>query len=359
MNPFMKLAFSLARRAVPISSPNPPVGAVLVRDGEVVGRGFTQPPGREHAEIVALKEAGERARGAALFVTLEPCPHYGRTPPCTEAIIRAGVREVHMACLDPNPIVMGRGKRRLEEEGIRVYIGEGEREAKKLYEAYSKYITKRIPFVILKFAMSLDGKLATKEGSSRWISGERARRFVHSLRWGVDAILVGVRTILADDPELTARRGRVRRRGKPIRVILDAFGKTPPDARIFKSPNPVIIATANPEAIRKYEGIADIILLEEEGGYLNLSKLLEELGKREIMSLLVEGGGEVIGSFLFSGLADKAYVFVSPIFIGGRDAVTVGGEGVSDISRALRLEDIEIKRLGDDILFVGYVHGNS
>ncbi len=358
MNPYMKLAFSLARKAIPISSPNPPVGAVIVRDGEVVGRGFTQKPGREHAEIMALKEAGSRARGATLFVTLEPCPHYGRTPPCTEEIIKAGIKEVHFPILDPNPVVSGKGKKRLEEEGIKVYVGEGEKEARKFYEAYSKYITKRIPFVILKFAMSLDGKLATKTGSSKWITGEKARKFAHSLRWNVDGILVGVRTILMDDPELTARRGRIVRKEKPAKIILDYYAKTPLSAKIFKTKTPVLIFSANKEARNKYKNKAKVILTEGKEGKIDIKSVLEKLGEMGFMSILVEGGGEVIGSFLSSRLFDKAYVFIAPKFIGG-SGVVVGGEGVCDISEALELKDVKFRNLGGDIVIEGYVYGDS
>ena len=202
---YMERAICLAKLALGQVSPNPAVGAIVVRDGVIVGQGYTQPPGSWHAEVMALNQAGEQARGAVMYVTLEPCCHYGRTPPCTQALIAAGISEVHLAMLDPNPLVCGRGKAELEKAGIRTYLGEHEAEAREINEAYTKYITTGLPFVTAKFAMSLDGKIATKTGDSRWISGREARRYVHYLRYTSDAIMAGVNTILADDPQLTSR----------------------------------------------------------------------------------------------------------------------------------------------------------
>lgn len=201
----MEQALSLARLAVGEVSPNPAVGAVIVRNGEVIGQGYTQPPGLPHAEIVALKQAGDRSRGSELYVTLEPCCHYGRTPPCTKAIIEAGIKEVHFAMIDPNPIVAGKGKAELEKSGIKTYVGEGEAAANEINEAYVKYITAGMPFVTAKFALSLDGKIATRTGDSRWISGEESRKYVHYLRYAADAIMVGVSTVVIDDPSLTTK----------------------------------------------------------------------------------------------------------------------------------------------------------
>jgi diaminohydroxyphosphoribosylaminopyrimidine deaminase / 5-amino-6-(5-phosphoribosylamino)uracil reductase len=220
------------------------VGAVVVRDGVVAGQGYTQPPGQAHAEIVALRQAGERARGAALYVTLEPCCHYGRTPPCTRAIIAAGIAEVHLAAIDDNPIVSGKGVKELESAGIKTVIGEHEEEARTINEAYIKYITTSIPFVTVKYAASLDGKIATTSGDSRWITGEAARKKVHALRYLADAIMVGINTVLADNPQLTVRcsgRGGMTRK-QPLRVVVDGKGRTPLTARIFQEPGSNLIA---------------------------------------------------------------------------------------------------------------------
>ncbi len=242
---YMEQALSLARLAQGQASPNPAVGAVVVKGGVVVGQGYTQPPGSHHAEVLALKQAGKEARGGAMYVTLEPCCHYGRTPPCTQAITAAGISEVHMAMIDPNPIISGRGKDELEKDGIKTYLGEHEEEAKEINEAYAKFITTGIPFVTAKFAVSLDGKIATRKGDSRWISGNEARKYAHNLRYISDAIMAGVNTVLADDPHLTTRccggRGGTVRK-QPLRVIVDGEGRTPLTARVFTQPGKTILA---------------------------------------------------------------------------------------------------------------------
>ncbi|KKK56245.1 hypothetical protein LCGC14_3066470, partial [marine sediment metagenome] len=250
---YMEQALSLAKLALGQVSPNPAVGAVVVKNDAVVGQGYTQPPGSWHAEISSLKQAGENTRGGTLYVTLEPCNHYGRTPPCTKAIIDAGIDEVHLAMIDPNPMVSGQGKSELEKEGLKVTVGEHEEEANEINEAYVKFISTGLPFVTAKFAMSLDGKIATRSGDSRWISGEEARKYVHHLRYISDAIMVGANTILADDPRLTTRccggRGGTVRK-QPLRVIVDGRGRTPLSARIFGEPGNTLLAlgrTVKPE----------------------------------------------------------------------------------------------------------------
>ncbi len=241
---YMEQALSLAKLALGQVSPNPAVGAVVVSHDTVVGQGYTQPVGSQHAEVLALEQAGEKARGGVMYVTLEPCCHYGRTPPCTKAIITAGITELHLAMLDPNPMVSRRGKGELEQEGIRTYVGEYEGEAKQINEAYTKFITTGMPFVTAKFAISLDGKIATKSGDSRWISGEEARKQVHNLRYTTDAIMVGVNTVLADDPLLTCRccggRGGTAR-NQPLRVIVDGKGHTPPTGQLFSEPGRTLL----------------------------------------------------------------------------------------------------------------------
>ena len=249
----MEQALSLAKLALGQASPNPAVGAVVVEDKKIMGQGYTQPPGSHHAEVLALKQAGEKARGGVLCVSLEPCCHYGRTPPCTKAIINAGISEVHIAMLDSNPLVSGRGKAELEREGIKIYVGEHEEEAKEINEAYIKFITTGMPLVTAKFAMSLDGKIATRSGDSHWITGKEARRQVHNLRYVNDAIMVGVNTVLADNPQLTTRccggtGGKAKK--QPLRVIVDGKGRTPLTARLFGEPGSTLIAlgkTTQPE----------------------------------------------------------------------------------------------------------------
>lgn len=246
---FMECALSLAGLALGYTSPNPAVGAVVVRDGLIVGFGHTQPPGSVHAEIMALRQAGSRAKGATMYVTLEPCCHHGRTPPCTQAIIDAGISEVHMALIDPNPLVSGKGVKTLKAAGIKTFVGQYEDRAGEINEGYIKYITTGIPLVIAKFAMSLDGKIATKTGDSKWISSEESLKFVHYLRHIVDAVMVGANTVVADDPQLSAR-GCSGKGGKtklqPLRVIVDGRGRTPISAKVFKEPGKTLVAVAKP-----------------------------------------------------------------------------------------------------------------
>jgi len=360
---YMEQALSLAKLALGQASPNPAVGAVVVKEGVVVGQGYTQPPGSHHAEVLALKQAGEQAGGGVMYVTLEPCCHYGRTPPCTRAIISAGIREVHMAMLDPNPSVSGRGKDELEREGIKIYLGEHEEEAKEINEAYTKFITTGIPFVAAKFAVSLDGKIATRKGDSRWISGREARKYVHCLRYTTDAIMAGVNTLLADDPHLTTRcsggRGGTARK-QPLRVIVDGKGRTPLTAQVFSEPGRTLLAlgrTATPEEKAAFaQAGAEILESPTAEGLVDLEKLLRALGEREITSVLVEGGGILLGSLFDCGLVDKVIAFIAPIIIGGEVAKTaVAGKGVSKVAESFRLERVRVEKLGDDLMVSGYV----
>ena len=367
----MERALSLARQALGTASPNPAVGAVLVKDGRIVGEGFTQPPGGPHAEVVAIRQAGEAARGATLYVTLEPCCHHGRTPPCTEAILAAGVREVHLSHLDPDPHVNGRGKAELESAGVTVFVGEGEEEARRINEAYLKHRTTGLPFVIAKFAASLDGKIAATSGDSRWVSGPESRRWAHRQRTLVDAIMVGVRTVLIDDPELTARpepgEGARQADGEPrqpLRVVADSRGRTPASARVLRGPAGTLVATtdASSEAWRREMGDAgaEVLVLPRRRGDVDLGELLRHLGGRDILSLLVEGGGELLGSFFDLGLVDKVQAIVAPIIIGGQEAPTaVAGRGARRMADALRLRDVTVERLGEDVLVTGYVGGEE
>lgn len=360
---YMEQALSLARLAQGQASPNPAVGAVVVNGGVVVGQGYTQPPGSHHAEVLALKQAGKEARGGAMYVTLEPCCHYGRTPPCTQAITAAGISEVHMAMIDPNPIISGRGKDELEKDGIKTYLGEREEEAKEINEAYAKFITTGIPFVTAKFAVSLDGKIATRKGDSRWISGNEARKYAHNLRYISDAIMAGVNTVLADDPHLTTRccggRGGTVRK-QPLRVIVDGEGRTPLTARVFTQPGKTILALgrkATPEEKTAFaQAGAEILELPAAKGAVDLERLLAALGEQEITSVLVEGGGILFGSLFDHGLVDKVIAFIAPVIIGGAEAKTaVAGKGVDKVAESLRLERVRVERLGDDLAVSGYV----
>ncbi|MCL0094808.1 bifunctional diaminohydroxyphosphoribosylaminopyrimidine deaminase/5-amino-6-(5-phosphoribosylamino)uracil reductase RibD [Dehalococcoidales bacterium] len=360
---YMKLALSLAKLALGQVSPNPAVGAVVVKNNVVVGQGYTQPPGSPHAEVLALNQAGEKAQGGIMYVTLEPCCHYGRTPPCSQAIIAAGITEVHMAMLDSNPLVSGRGKDELERKGIRVYVGEHEEEAKEVNEAYTKFITTGMPFVIAKFAISLDGKIATKSGDSKWISGSEARKYVHNLRYRADAIMAGVNTVLADNPQLTARccggRGGTARK-QPLRIIVDGRGRTPLTARVFSQPGKTLLAVGRlvkPEEKTALAQIgAELLELPSAEGLVDLERLLKVLGEREITSVLVEGGGILIGSLFDCGLVDKVIAFIAPIIIGGKEAKTaVSGNGVDKVVNSLKLERVRVERLGQDLMVSGYV----
>jgi diaminohydroxyphosphoribosylaminopyrimidine deaminase/5-amino-6-(5-phosphoribosylamino)uracil reductase len=359
---YMQRALSLARLALVHASPNPAVGAVIVRDGVIVGEGYTQPPGSNHAEIVALQQAEEKARGAIMYVTLEPCCHQGRTPPCTTAIIQAGIAEVHLSIIDPNLRVCGRGKSALEAAGIRTIVGEHEEAAQELNEAYIKFTSTGLPFVLGKFAMSLDGKIATKTGDSKWISGEQSRRYVHTLRSQIDAIMVGVETIIRDDPQLTARAGLDggQLEKQPLRVVVDSAARTPPSARVLKLPGKTVIAvTKEADSGRKRrlaEAGAEILELPSRGRVVDLLELLKVLGGRQIISLMVEGGAAVFGSLFEQSLVDKVLVFIAPMIIGGEGAKNpVEGKGVEKLSQATNLIRTRMESVGNDILVSGYV----
>jgi diaminohydroxyphosphoribosylaminopyrimidine deaminase/5-amino-6-(5-phosphoribosylamino)uracil reductase len=356
---YMQRALVLAGQALGRVSPNPAVGAVLVRAGRVVGEGFTQPPGGPHAEVVALEQAGEAARGATLYVSLEPCCYQGRTPPCTDAIIAAGVAEVHMAMLDPDPNVNGRGREKLTEAGIAVQVGECEEEGQRLNEAYVKHRTTGLPFVIAKFAASLDGRIAAASGDSRWISGPQSLEWAHEQRTTVDAIMVGANTIVVDDPQLTARPGGQESERQPLRVVVDSGDRTPANASVLRGPGRALIATSegsDPSWRQALEAAgAEVLVLTGDGDSLDLTALLKSLAKRGVLSLLVEGGGILLGSVFDQGLVDKVQVIVAPMIIGAADApAAVAGRGAHRLAQAWRLREVTVERLGDDILVTGY-----
>ena len=355
----MRRALDLARTAPVSTSPNPTVGAVIVMGGEIVGEGVTQPPPGDHAEVVALRQAGELSSGATLYVTLEPCAHHGRTPPCTDAIIAAGVTEVRYAVADPNPSVDGAGHRALEAAGIRVVAGEGHDEARRVNEAYFKHHERGLPFVIAKFAASLDGRIAAASGDSRWVSGAESRAWAHELRTRVDAILAGSGTVVADDPLLTARPGDEHAERQPLRVVVDTRGRTPPMASVFEGPGSTLIASADDapagwRASLEARG-AEVVAFPRHDAHVDLLALLYELARRDILSLLVEGGGVILGGFFDRGLVDKVQAVIAPLIVGAADApAAISGQGAYRMADALRLRDVTVERLGDDILVSGY-----
>lgn len=362
-NRMMQQALRLARRAAGRTSPNPLVGAVVVAGGAVVGRGHHARAGTDHAEVVALRKAGSHARGATLYVNLEPCAHIGRTGPCTEALIDAGVSRVVVAMRDPDPQVDGRGIARLREAGIEVEIGLLEDQARRLNESYVKHRRTGMPFVTLKWAMSLDGKIGADRGSATEITGEAARRYAHSLRNTHDAVLVGVQTVLADDPLLTCRLPGGR---NPLRVVLDSRLRTPADARVVAvgaaggAEAPTLIATtaaappAQVEAMRR-AGV-EVLVIDQAPQGVNLRSLMVELGRRGVLSVLIEGGGTVNASALAAGVVDKVIALVAPRLVGGALAPTpVDGPGLAGASGVVRLSEVRARRLGKDILIEGKV----
>ena len=354
---FMRRAMELACAAVGSTSPNPPVGAVVARDGRTVGEGHTQPAGEAHAEIVALRQAGESARGSTLYVTLEPCSHQGRTPPCTDAIVSAGVSEVHASVVDPNPLVSGGGLKQLRRAGIEVTLGEGSAEAEELIAPHAKFITTGTPLVTAKFAMSLDGKIATRTGDSKWITSVESRRYVHELRAQSDAIMVGIGTALADDPQLTARdlEGCPLPR-QPVRVVVDSRGRLPPDAALLRQPGRTLVFVSDGDAARQTCLSAEWVVAPGDDGRVDIRAVLSELGRRQITSLLVEGGGTLLGALFDEGLVDRVVGFVAPVIVGGKDAPSpVSGTGVARIADAMRLTGVRMERFGYDVAFIGSV----
>jgi diaminohydroxyphosphoribosylaminopyrimidine deaminase/5-amino-6-(5-phosphoribosylamino)uracil reductase len=361
---YMAMALELAARGTGFTSPNPLVGAVVVKDGRVVGRGYHQRFGGAHAEVNALAEAGDRARGATLYVTLEPCNHTGKTPPCTRQIIAAGIHRVVVAMPDPNPGVKGGGSARLQAAGIAVAEGLAVEAARRQNEAYLKHTLTGTPFVILKCAATLDGRIATRTGDARWVSGPRARRFVHELRHAVDAIMVGVDTVKADDPSLTTRlpdgEGR-----DPTRIILDTHLSIPLNARVLtqSSPAGTLLVTGRDvpaEARRRVEAAgAEVLPAPQRQDRIDLAPLMQTLGARGIASILVEGGSQVAGSFLRAGLVDKLHLFLAPKLLGGDDGIPIcRGPGAARMQDCLRLGDLTVRRFGEDVMIEGYL-GNT
>lgn len=355
----MQRALDIAALTRGRTSPNPMVGAVIVKNGNVIAEGWHEKTGCPHAEIIALNKAGEMAHGADIYVTLEPCSHYGRTGPCADALIAAGIKKVFVATRDPNPLVAGQGMGKLKQAGILVEEGLLQAKAIKLNEVFFKWIQNKEPFVVVKYAMTLDGKIASKTGESKWITGEKSRRFVHELRNAYDVILAGVGTVIADDPELTCRIENGR---NPVRVILDSKARIPLPSKLLHDGQAktivVVTEAAKKESIQKLQqsSKAEILQIPSLNSQVNLKELLKYLGENNLTSVLVEGGGEVNASFFEAGLADKVHVFTAPKIIGGRAAKgPVSGDGFDKMSDAVTLKNIEFQCFDDDIMLTGYV----
>jgi len=347
---FMREALRLARKGRGHVAPNPLVGAVIVKNGRAIARGYHRRFGGAHAEVEALARAGLRAKGATLYVNLEPCRHFGKTPPCTEAILRAGITRVVCATRDPNGLAHG-GIERLRRAGINVAIGILEKEARALNTPFYTFHEEKRPFITLKFAMSLDGKLGTRTGESKWITSEAARQYARRLRGEHAAVLVGIETVLSDDPRLTARARGSR---EPLRIVLDSRLRAPPRARVFKDANALVVTTRQAAARRRAafeaRGIRTIVC---GGKRVSIPQLLARFYKMNIQSVLVEGGGAVLGSFFDAGLVDRLYAFYGPVLIGGRDAPATGGHGNHSLANALRFRETAVQRFGDSILLIG------
>ncbi|MGD9365229.1 MAG: bifunctional diaminohydroxyphosphoribosylaminopyrimidine deaminase/5-amino-6-(5-phosphoribosylamino)uracil reductase RibD [Desulfobacteraceae bacterium] len=358
---YMRTALELAAKGAGYVSPNPMVGAVMVKDGRVVGQGYHQALGGPHAEVNAIDDAGEQARGATLYVTLEPCNHYGRTPPCTQKILNTGIRRVVVAVADPNPHVTGGGNAFLKSQGIEVICGVCEEAATRLNESFIKYMRTHRPFVVLKMAATLDGRIATRTGDARWVTGAEARGFVHQLRHAMDAIMVGVGTVKADDPELTTRLDEGRG-VDPARVVLDTHLSISSGARMLNQLSPAqTIIVCGPDAaeankMRLKDKGACIMEVPVKDGRIDLQILLERLGQRGLTSVLVEGGSLVAGEALKAGVVDKVHFFYAPKILGGDDGVPMlAGQGPDKMEACMPLTDTRVNRMGDDILVTGYL----
>ncbi|MFT9596381.1 bifunctional diaminohydroxyphosphoribosylaminopyrimidine deaminase/5-amino-6-(5-phosphoribosylamino)uracil reductase RibD [Mesobacillus sp.] len=348
---YMALAINLASATEGQTSPNPQVGAVLVKDGRIIGMGAHLKAGEHHAEVHAISMAGEKAKGATLYVTLEPCSHFGKTPPCSNLVIESGIKKVFVASVDPNPLVGGAGVKKMLEAGLDVQVGLMEEEAKALNKVFFHYISTGLPYVTLKSATSLDGKIATVTGESQWITGEEARKDVHQFRHTHDAILVGVNTVIKDNPSLTTR---LEAGGKnPVRVVLDSALRTPLDSRIIndRAAQTIIVtgARAEPERIKQFTKLGiEIIGLETEK--VGIHDMLKKLGDRGINSVFVEGGAEVHGSFLKEKAFQQVITYIAPKLLGGKNApAAYGGEGIARLEDTVSLKIIDVKQIGQDI----------
>jgi diaminohydroxyphosphoribosylaminopyrimidine deaminase/5-amino-6-(5-phosphoribosylamino)uracil reductase len=362
---YMEMALALAEKGRGFTSPNPMVGAVVVKDGRVVGKGFHEAVGKAHAEVKAIDEAGPDAENATLYVTLEPCNHTGRTPPCTERILEAGIRRVVAAMEDPNPDVAGGGLAYLRKKGIAVDVGICRPETETLNECFIKYVRTKRPFVILKCASTLDGQIATRTGDARWVSGDASRRRVHRLRHAVDAVMVGIGTVCADDPSLTARLED--RSGRdPVRIILDTHLSVPEDAKVLQ-----LVSDSDTIIVSGYAASEDKKARIEKNGVrvlhsplkdelIDLLPLMDRLGAMGITSLLIEGGGRLTASALASGIVDKILIFYAPKLLGGNDGISVCmGKGAVSMNECIAVERTSVERFGEDVLIQGYIRSGG
>ncbi len=357
-NHYMRIAIRLARRGIGKTSPNPMVGAVIVANGNIIGKGYHKRCGDHHAEINAINSAKKNVKGSTFYITLEPCSHYGRTPPCVDALIQAKPGRVVVGSLDPNSEVNGRGIKILRSKGIKVEVGILESECKQLNEYYFKFAKTEMPYITVKYAQTLDGRIATRSGDSQWISSEASRRYVHRLRSVNDSIMVGAGTVVADNPQLTVRHVK----GKnPVRIIVDSKLRVPIKSAVLTDANShqTIIATTSDALARKIAavnklGVEVLVVKKERNGRISLRDLLKKLGKREIMSVLVEGGSEIITSLLKAGLVDKMIIPIAPMIV-GKGVEAVGDLNINKINKAIRFSSFKTMKKGDDIIFEGRI----
>jgi len=361
---FMSEALALARSQMGKTSPDPMVGAVVVKHGRIISRGYHAEQSTPHAEAFAIKKAGLKAKGATLYLNLEPCCHYGYNPPCTNAIIKSGIKKVVAAMRDPNPMVSGKGFKELEEAGVKVSVGLLQKEAKLLNEAFMKFITTKIPFVILKSAMSLDGKIATAAKESKYITNRLSRQYVHLLRVYVDAVMTSVNTVKIDDPKFTVRdigSEKIAKRN-PKKIILDTKAEIPLNSYVLRhEPQKTIVVVGSRAPRNRVDRIrkagAVVITMAAKDGTIDLKKLMVELGEDKITSIMIEGGGGLAASALKAGIVDKVCFFIAPKIIGGKAAVTpVEGTGIKKLSSAINLKNVNMKKFGSDILVEGYLN---
>lgn len=360
---FMRLALRLAQKGRGQTNPNPMVGAVVVKKGQILGQGYHHRAGEPHAEVLALQKAGKKAQGATLYLNLEPCNHFGRTPPCTEAILKAGLRRVVVGMIDPNPLVSGQGIARLRSQGIKVEVGLLEDECRKLNAPFIKYITQGRPLVVMKVAASFDGKVATTSGEARWISSPEARRYVHKLRQNADAVMVGIGTVLQDDPLLTVRMPSLRNPRQPLRIIVDSKLRLPLNSQIVRTAAqyPTLVATTESASLAKIKrlekaGVEVLTISPNHRGRVNLYTLMKELAKRGILSILLEGGPTLNASALEEKIVDRLLFFIAPKIIGGEKAPgIIGGKGIRQMAEAIPVKNVKIRRMGPDLLLEGEV----
>jgi len=352
---YMDIALTVGKKARGISSPNPPVGAVLVKNEQVISEGFTGRPGSPHAEVMAITSAGGGAKGSVLYVTLEPCCHFGRTPPCTEAIIESEVSKVYIAIKDPDIRVSGKGIDRLQKAGIEVVLGVGKKEAEVDLEAHIKLSKTGIPLITAKFAVSLDGKIATSSGDSKWITSEESRRRAHFMRFESDAIMVGVNTVIADDPRLTVRLDDKKIERQPLRIVIDSSGRIPEDSALFLEKGAIFIASTRDFKVPDNLQNVTTKTFPSRAARVDLTAVLKHLGNIPVSSVLVEGGSELMGSLFDEGLVDKVAAFISPSIIGGKSSLNaVGGRGANVMSEKYSLINVSREFIGPDVLISGY-----